>query len=150
MTTTEQSGIGRTMVTINILPDDILLEIFTLCVGRLFGNILDVHGNEGIWHKLVHVCRRWRCIVFASPHHLDLQILCTGKTRVKEMLDVWLTLPIAIQTSGRECHEPWQKQLEEVNNIITALKHCKASACCGLGNDHCTTRYNAREPHLRL
>jgi hypothetical protein len=44
----------------------------------------------------VHVCRRWRQIVFESPHRLDLKIRCTSKTPVKENLSIWPAFPIAI------------------------------------------------------
>ncbi|KAH9968522.1 hypothetical protein BGW80DRAFT_1337992, partial [Lactifluus volemus] len=34
------------------------------------------------WHRLVHVCRRWRHIIFDSPRSLDLQLFCTYGTPV--------------------------------------------------------------------
>jgi hypothetical protein len=34
--------------------------------------------------------------------------------------------------------------------VLHKAEYCKASARCGLGNDHRATRYDAREPHLRL
>jgi hypothetical protein len=44
----------------------------------------------------VHVCRRWRQIVFESPHRLDLKIRCTSKTPVRKNLGIWPVFPIAI------------------------------------------------------
>jgi hypothetical protein len=52
------------------------------------------------WCKLVHVCQRWRHIVFSSPHRLDLRILCREGTPVRGALDVWPALPITIRSYG--------------------------------------------------
>ena len=48
------------------------------------------------WRLLVHVCQRWRQIVFASPHRLNLRILCTYRTPVRKNLDIWPPFPIII------------------------------------------------------
>ena len=73
-------------VTIGALPDYVLLEMFNFYV--------DEGHRADIWHTLVHVCRRWRYLVFASPRRLNLQILCTNRRPVREMLDIWPALPI--------------------------------------------------------
>ncbi|KAI0291180.1 hypothetical protein B0F90DRAFT_1779209, partial [Multifurca ochricompacta] len=52
------------------------------------------------WHRLTHVCRRWRYLIFASPHRLDLRLLCTNGTPVRRTLDCWPALPISIQYGG--------------------------------------------------
>jgi hypothetical protein len=67
------------------------------------------------WHTLVHVCRRWRTLVFASPRRLNLKISCTNETRVKEKLDVWPALPIVISGS---C-----KSLTSLVTVKAALEH---------------------------
>ena len=76
-----------------MLPDDVLLEIFDFCG--------DNHDRLNIrhiwdWHFLVHVCRRWRQIIFASPHRLNLKIFCTNRTPVRTHLGIWPTLPIVV------------------------------------------------------
>jgi hypothetical protein len=58
--------------------------------------------NVNEWHTLVHVCRRWRDLVFASPRRLNLRLLCRKDTPVREMLDIWPALPIVIQDIGPE------------------------------------------------
>ncbi|KAI9512456.1 hypothetical protein F5148DRAFT_1373160 [Russula earlei] len=81
-------------VTINTLPDDVLVEIFHFCV------IVDTSywGNwTNEWHTLVHVCQRWRHVVFASPRRLNLRLEYTGQRPISEMLDVWPVLPVAIR-----------------------------------------------------
>ena len=100
-------GCNIAQMTINMLPEDALLEIFFHC--------LDNAANVDWWHTLVHICRRWRAIVFASPRRLDLQICCTEKTPVREMLNIWPTLPIIISGRGDVA--------EDVDNIIAALEY---------------------------
>ena len=48
------------------------------------------------WQSLVHVCRRWRNIIFGSPHRLNLQLFCTPKTPAKDTLDIWPALPLLV------------------------------------------------------
>ena len=53
--------------------------------------------KERAWQSLVHVCRRWRNIVFGSPRHLNLCLACTANTRARDTLDdVWPALPLII------------------------------------------------------
>ena len=69
-----------------MLPDDVLLALFDCYVK---GNIDDdddenVFDKDQAWRSLVHVCRRWRCIVFGSPRHLNLKLVCTERTRIRK------------------------------------------------------------------
>ena len=48
------------------------------------------------WRRLIHVCRRWRYIIFASPLRLDLQLLCTHGTPVRKNLGYWPPIPLII------------------------------------------------------
>ncbi len=48
------------------------------------------------WQPLVHVCRRWRSIVFGSPHRLNLRLVCTHRTPARDTLDIWPALPLFI------------------------------------------------------
>ncbi|KAH9993491.1 hypothetical protein BJV74DRAFT_367600 [Russula compacta] len=96
-------------IDIDILPDDVLL--------KLFRSYLDEAGSVDAWHTLVHVCRRWRNVVFASPRHLNLRLLFTYKRPVREMLDIWPTLPIVVSCHGS--HSLWGA----AENISAALEH---------------------------
>jgi len=80
----------RLGVNIDMLPDDVLLEIFGVFMDDDFDR-----RHQGTWLRLVHVCRRWRCLVFASPRHLDLRLFCTPR-RLLNNLDIWPELPIVI------------------------------------------------------
>jgi hypothetical protein len=92
-------------VTIDILPDVALLEIFDFYMGRRWDE----------WHILGHVCRKWRNAVFGSPLRLHLRLYCDAGTPVKELMDVWPVLPIVVRSDG---HEKWG-----VDNILAALEH---------------------------
>jgi len=48
------------------------------------------------WQLLVHVCPRWRSLVFGSPRRLNLRLLCTPETPARDTLDVWPALPLLI------------------------------------------------------
>ena len=95
-----------------------MLEIFDF---RLNGDIYEYPLCEKRriekWIRLAHVCRRWRSVIFQSPHRLDLQLLCTPKTPARDTLDIWPPLPIHIY-SAYELNEP-----SSVDNIIAALEH---------------------------
>ena len=93
-------------MTIDMLPDVALLKIFDLYVRE---------EQIQAWHTLVHVCRKWRNVVFGSPCRLNLRLHCTTKTPVRETLDVWPLLPIVVWGYGNEM---W-----DMDNIIAVLEH---------------------------
>jgi hypothetical protein len=78
-------------MTINILPDDVLLIIFHFDVLEDISPVLCLP-----WHRLVHVCQRWRSLTFASPNFLHLRLICSPWTRVK-FTSIWPPLPIIIR-----------------------------------------------------
>ena len=57
-------------------------------------------GEIEAWQTLVHVCRRWRGLVFGSPRRLGLRLVCTSRTPAKKTLDVWPALPLLIQCNN--------------------------------------------------
>ncbi|KAI0288342.1 hypothetical protein B0F90DRAFT_1803360, partial [Multifurca ochricompacta] len=64
------------------LSDDSLLEIFDFY--RL--DLILPHEPYWDWHTLVHVCRRWRQLIFALPRRLELQLVCKSRTPVRRIL----------------------------------------------------------------
>ena len=81
-----------------MLPEDVLLPIFHF--DRLA--YLDEEGDAfpafrvfWRWHRLVHVCQRWRSVIFGSPHFLDLRLVCLPGRRM-ELADIWPPLPIVV------------------------------------------------------
>src|SRR6266446_1368949 len=93
---TDSIFVGQ-VIPIDMLPDGVLLEIF--------GFYMDGHQEtmEGIqtgihaWQTLVHVCRQWRNIVFASPRCLNLRLVLTPGRPARDTLDVWPALLLLIQ-----------------------------------------------------
>ena len=88
--------VGKTdeAATIAMLPDGVLLEIFDFC--RMDSSRYGITFRPSSWHSLVHVCQRWRRIMFASPSRLDLTLLCTYGTPVRKNLGCWPPLPIVV------------------------------------------------------
>ena len=80
------------MIRIDVLPDEILLIIFDFYV------VPDLRSKPEIekWTSLVHVCRRWRSLVFGSPRRLNVRLFCTPETPSRDTLDVWPALPLII------------------------------------------------------
>jgi len=108
---------GRGRVSFDLLPDDVLLDIFD------FYRIDSIH-RPWIWVSLVHVCRRWRQIIFASLRRLDLKFLCRPRTRVRELLDFLPpAMPIMICNC---CSSPTQQfptlSYEDGSQVITAVE----------------------------
>ena len=83
---------------IDVLHDDVLIEIFDF---HVTGGMYQTRKKAmEAWQSLVHVCRRWRCIVFGSPRRLNLRLVCTPETPVRESLDVWPALPLIVVATG--------------------------------------------------
>jgi hypothetical protein len=99
---------------IDILPDDVLLDIFDFIQSEAqptLGEFKEINA----WFTLVHVCRRWRNVVFTSTRRLHLLLVCTDRTPVTKELDIWPALPIVISQTAPE--------MAGVHNIIAALNH---------------------------
>ncbi|KAH9010358.1 hypothetical protein EDB83DRAFT_2557225 [Lactarius deliciosus] len=92
---------SRRQVTIGELSDNVLLNIF-----RYYLDAFPQH-----WPRLVHICRRWRRIVFASQQALHLRIFCTHGTPV---------LKIVVKYGGSVDLDP--PAPEDEDNILAALK----------------------------
>jgi hypothetical protein len=117
-TTADRCHIGQ--VTIDMLPNDALLKIFDFFV--------DDNDSIEAWHLLVHVCRKWRNIVFEPPRCPYLRLYCTagGPQAVRELLNIWPDLPIVIKL-----YDPptWG-----VDNIVAAaLAHADRACEISLG-----------------
>ncbi|KAH9168951.1 hypothetical protein EDB89DRAFT_2244973 [Lactarius sanguifluus] len=98
-----------------MLPDDVLLEIFDFC---LRDPTIDVIQRPRKWQILVHVCQRWRRVIFESPRRLDLYLSCSYGTPVVQNLGFWpVTLPLAVDYPF--CLRRFSP--EDEDNIIAAL-----------------------------
>jgi len=83
-------------VTIDVLPDNALLEIFDFYKDDPLNRI----AFSWRWNSLTQVCRRWRHVVFGSPRRLDLRIACTLTTPISRLLDIWPPFPIIVFLSS--------------------------------------------------
>ncbi|KAI0250552.1 hypothetical protein BJV78DRAFT_553695 [Lactifluus subvellereus] len=111
------AGLNRQHVTINLLSDNVLSEVFD------FYRLGPFNAHPWRWGTLAHVCRRWRYIILASPCRLDLQLLCTAKTPAKESLHILPALPIKVTyTPGNRDESPHTIR-EGCNNVHAALGH---------------------------
>ncbi|KAH9977080.1 hypothetical protein BGW80DRAFT_1287127 [Lactifluus volemus] len=89
-----------TSTTIDILPEDILLEVFDSYRqffdsgrnGVFSKSEVTWNGKHG-WLKLAHVCRKWRSIVISSPFHLQANLLISLSWCSDQKLTLLTRLP---------------------------------------------------------
>ena len=93
-----------------MLPDDVLLEIFDFYMVGASEDEELIDWRDA-WQTLVHVCRRWRSVVFGSPRRLELKLVCTTQTPARDTLDVWPALPLVIESNANN-----------VDNIVALFK----------------------------
>ena len=113
--------------TIEMLPEDTLVEVFDFY--RLDA-IRKSPGDPWKWHRLAHVCRKWRHVISVSPRRLDLRILCQGNgAPISSTLVSWPTLPLVVRhTSWGSKHMPRQvlvalrrpDRLCEIDLVVTS------------------------------
>ena len=97
------------MIRFDVLPDDVLLDIFDFYVHHTSYQ----RTRAEVWQSLVHVCRRWRSLVFRSSRRLNLRLICTPKTRTRDTLDTWPALPLIVEGD--------MAMQSDTDNIIAAL-----------------------------
>ena len=114
---TRGAAVGPQSSWIAKLPDEILLEIFDC--HRLA--TLDNPSDTWKWHRLAHVCQRWRLLVFESPCRLDLRLVYTYKNPVRKSLEPWPDLPVSVWYPKSPLHRRLVPDDEE--NVLTVLKH---------------------------
>lgn len=88
------------LTTINTLPDEVLLEVFDQYRSAKTGNRSGSQGCQW-WYTLVHICRRWRRLVFASSVRLNLHLRCTFGTPVDDMISHSPPFPLVLDYGPR-------------------------------------------------
>jgi len=112
-------------ISIHILDDDSLVNIFNLCRPNVFEE--DEYGGiqwcawvqERWWYQLVKVCRRWRYLILGSTSHLGLCLVCTRGTPVVDMLAHSPPLPLIIDHDDKN-HD---LTAEDEEGIMFAFRH---------------------------
>ena len=93
-------------------------------MGRLDFYVDDYHPLwetlRNAWHTLVHVCRRWRAVVFPSPHWLNLRLEYEGHQPISKVLDAWPVLPVALISGFNELSH--QKSDKRWGDMVAALE----------------------------
>ena len=101
--------------TIDMLPEDTLVEVFDFY--RLDA-IEQSFGRPWKWHRLAHVCRKWRHVISMSPRRLDLRIFCKKSgAPISSTLVSWPTLPLVVTYRTRR----GSKQMPK--HVLVALRH---------------------------
>ena len=124
LTKLDDIGPLRLLRTIGTLPDDPLLEVFRFYLEEAYeavnspGAFYNIEKLEA-WRTLIHVCKSWRNLVFASPRRLNLRLVSTRRKPVKDMLDIWPTFPIVVDDHQLHRH----CSVEHIRNTIAALEH---------------------------
>jgi hypothetical protein len=97
-------------ITIEKLSDKVLLNIF-----RYF-----LEASPRHWPTLMHICRKWRRIVFDSQRSLPIRLFFTHGTPVLKTLECWPTMPIVVQYGGSPALD--RPAPEDEDDIVAALK----------------------------
>ncbi|KAI0262002.1 hypothetical protein BC834DRAFT_972398 [Gloeopeniophorella convolvens] len=115
------------IVTIESLPDVVLLEVFDHCREEKLrkGQALQ-QPYMYQWYQLVpaHICQRWRQIIIASPTRLRLSILCSWELPVTEILrcsPAGLLISIHYRNAGGVGSRPWAP--ESISGALLALEY---------------------------
>ncbi|KAH9994174.1 hypothetical protein BJV77DRAFT_313349 [Russula vinacea] len=119
------------MLTINHLPDELLVEIFDFYRQQSQHKSRNCLSNHSWsiklgWFNLIHVCNRWRTVMFASPSRLDLYFVLgpNQKGDMKTIMSRRHSPPLPIEIDFNGWFESWGKSVttKEMDRILAALK----------------------------
>jgi hypothetical protein len=113
----DQHVTGR--ASINVLPDEVLLQVFQF----YRADSLDPASGTWGWQRLVRVSRAWRRTILESQNALDLRLLCTERTPVRRTIDVWPRLPIIIEYRHVPSAISQSAIPEDLGDLVAALRH---------------------------
>ena len=106
---------------IEVLPEDVLLVIFDFY--RLYSTKKS-RRRPWKWHRLAHVCRKWRHVISRSTRRLGLQILCECTAPIGDILDSWPTLPLVVKFwAGKPLRRRVRRAGFKFGNLMIALRY---------------------------
>jgi hypothetical protein len=111
---------------VDILPDNVFLEIFDFYLHQPDNTKTSLEHTRK-WQTLVHVCNRWRRIIFASPRRLDLHLSCSYGIPVRKNLVVWPVVLLLTVDYPPRLHPIYGFSLapEDEDNLVFALEHAR-------------------------
>ncbi|KAI0253921.1 hypothetical protein BJV78DRAFT_139451 [Lactifluus subvellereus] len=116
--------------TIDILPEDVLLEIFD-SYRQAFEQEPRyewIWNSKNGWFKLAHVCQKWRCVVLSSSSRLHVRLLFTSRRSPRAIMLTRLPpLPILVDYSGATIRT---LKAENENRVAAALRY--PNRACGI------------------
>ncbi|KAH9159793.1 hypothetical protein EDB89DRAFT_2236498 [Lactarius sanguifluus] len=107
---------SNSLATIKILPDDVFREIFTFCLPDPYAHG-DPIARMRVWQRLVHVCQRWRQIIYASPLYLDLHLYCSHRTPFRKNISRWPEFPLTVKYRVPEDQDDLIAALERPDRV---------------------------------
>ena len=116
-------------MTINSIPDTVLLEIFAFRLSSA--------NHTVTWQRLVKVCQRWQEIIYGSPRYLDLHYDCSNEKPFKN-LSRWPEFPLALHYNISHHHKECDdliaalKQPGRVHRVDLVVQHLDAGVDCVL------------------
>jgi len=118
--------------SIHILDDDTLFRVFSYCRLTAFDHCEfdDICASQWCvweggcwWHKLVKVCRRWRCLILGSAFHLGVR---DGRTLGSELCTFGLTTPARSLYIDIDCFRIFPLCLF-LSSLLSVLSNCQTS-----------------------
>jgi hypothetical protein len=104
------------LISIDTLPDDVLLEVFDHYRNLSADHWARLQG----WYKLAHTCPRWRQLIFASSLRLNLQLRCTFGTPIADMINHSPPFPLILDY-GPHLLKTWTPA--DQDGLLFALQH---------------------------
>ena len=93
------------------------------------------------WQNLVHVCQRWRNIIYGSPRHLNLHLFCSLETPFRENA-CWPKFPLIL-----DYHIIPE---EDDDDVICALEHPDRVRYINISIEHLDIRPSDSMAHAML
>ncbi|KAI0263969.1 hypothetical protein BC834DRAFT_284129 [Gloeopeniophorella convolvens] len=93
------------VATIDVIDDDALLGVFRSYVAY-YTNSWELGPQHRSWHRLAHVCRRWRTLILSSASHLNLRVSLSEHSLGKAIPEYFLRIPIILEYQCRHGATP--------------------------------------------